>query len=331
MTWRRSDRIAAKAAQWVVLVDSERFDAAQAARLARWLEQSSDHAEAFRLASRAWGDLDGLAKLRLHPGILGALSASATASPARVGPDRRALLVGAGAAGVVAVLGGYALLAPGAAAAYETGIGERSEALLPDGTRIHLNAVTRIEARIGAERRDVHIVRGEALFEIAPSAAGAFKITSSEGEIEAASGTVLVKVFPHGLRVALLSGAVRASRPGLFGSSAPIDAAANDQIFFADDAIMIEAVAADRLARAALWREGVLAFDETSLAEATADVTRQTGVRFVFEDPALASMRIGGLIRADDLDGFLELLSANLAIRSERRGNDVTLSSTSAL
>ena len=74
----------------------------------------------------------------------------------------------------------------------------------------------------------------------------------------------------------------------------------------------------------------MLAFDNTTLAEAAADVTRQSGVSFVFADPALAQLRVGGFIRADDLDAFLALLRDNLAVSSERHGDEVTLFSMAA-
>ena len=70
----------------------------------------------------------------------------------------------------------------------------------------------------------------------------------------------------------------------------------------------------------------MLAFDDTPLSEAVADVTRQSGVRFSFADPALADLRVGGLVRADDLDAFLALLTNNLAIASERRDDEIILS-----
>ena len=92
--------------------------------------------------------------------------------------------------------------------------------------------------------------------------------------------------------------------------------------------VAVDASSAEQLARRTLWRDGMLAFDDTPLSEAVADVTRQSGVRFTFAEPALADLRVGGLVRADDLDAFLELLRNNLAIHTERRGDDIILSAT---
>jgi len=47
--------------------------------------------------------------------------------------------------------------------------------------------------------------------------------------------------------------------------------------------------------------------------------------------PRLAELRVVGLIRADDLEAFLDLLRKNLAVNSERRGDEIVLSSTATL
>jgi len=335
MKWRRSERIADEAARWVVLIDSELFDAAAARRFKRWIARSDAHRPAFLLASRAWGELDGLQKLKAYPDIVALLEAGAGPSPRPSAeasePDRRALLLGAGVAGAGLCVVGYIAVSPAAAETFATGVGEQREVDLADGTRVLLNASSRLEARIGDDRREARLLAGEALFTIADSNAGVFSIATPSGKIEAASGEVLVKLLPEGARVALLSDGARAMRRTWIGQSSPVAASANSEIVFGHDEVTVDASTAEQLARRTLWREGMLAFDDTPLFEAIADVTRQSGVEFVFADPALADLRIGGLVRADDLDAFLALLDHNLAIRAERRDGEIVLSSTASL
>ncbi len=320
MTSARESRIGREAAHWVVKFDGVDFNARDVRAFRRWLAKSPEHRAAFEVASRAWNQLDLLSRLDAFP-----LPAADDAPSLN---RRRALAAGLGA-GVVGVgVAGYVLLAGGAAEAYETGIGEQREISLADGSRVLLNASSRLEAHIRRDRREARLLAGEALFDIAESAAGVFSITTPNGAIEAASGEILVKLLPEGARVALMSNGARAVRRTWLGGSSPIVADASSEIVFAREAVEVDAVSADQLARRLSWREGMLAFDNTTLAEAAADVTRQSGVRFVFADPALGELRIGGFIRADDLDAFLALLRNNLAINSERRGEEIVLSST---
>lgn len=329
MKWRRSERIADEAARWVVLIDSELFDAAAAVRFKRWIARSDTHRPAFQLASRAWGELDGLQKLKAYPDIVALLEAGAGAMPNQGSEasarDRRALLLGAGVAVVGFSLVGYVAVNPAAAETFETGVGEQREIILADGTRVLLNASSQLEARIRDDRREARLLAGEALFMIAESGAGVFSIATPSGEIEAAGGEILVKLLPEGVRVALLSDGARASRRTWIGQTSPVAAGVNSEIVIGREDVAVDASTAEQLARRTLWREGMLAFDNTPLSEAVADVTRQSGVRFALADPALADLRIGGLVRADDLDAFLELLRNNLAIKAEQRGREIVL------
>ena len=70
----------------------------------------------------------------------------------------------------------------------------------------------------------------------------------------------------------------------------------------------------------------MLAFDGDRLVDATTEVSRQTGVSFEYAAPELRELRIGGYIRATDLDAFVALLEQNLDIRTVRDGDVIKLS-----
>lgn len=324
MTSPRETRIGREAADWVVKFDGVEFNADDVAAFRRWLAKSDDHRAAFQLASRAWNQMDLLARLDAFDL---AADDGAPVSLAR----RRALAASLGAGALAVGIGGYVVFSSGSAEAFETGVGEQREVNLADGTLVVLNASSRLEAEIRDDRRHARLLAGEALFQIAESNAGVFSIATPSGEVEAASGDILVKLLPDGARVALLSEGARASRRSWLGQSSPVLAGANSEIVFGRQDVAVDASTAEQLARRTLWRDGMLAFDDTPLSEAVADVTRQSGVRFTFTDPALAELRVGGLVRADDLDAFLELLRNNLAINTERRDGEIVLSSTATL
>lgn len=323
MTSPREKRIGREAADWVVKFDGVEFDARDVAAFRHWLAKSEDHRAAFQLASRAWNQMDLLARLDAF---------ELTADDAPPSLSRRTALAASLGAGALAVgIGGYVAFSSGSAEAFETGVGEQREVDLADGTRVLLNASSRLEARIRDDRREARLLAGEALFTIAESSAGVFSIATPSGEIEAAGGEILVKLLPEGARIALLSDGARASRRTWIGQTSPVAAGVNSEIVIGREDVAVDASTAEQLARRTLWREGMLAFDNTPLSEAVADVTRQSGVRFVFADPALADLRVGGLVRADNLDAFLELLRNNLAINTEQRDGEVLLSSTATL
>ncbi len=66
------------------------------------------------------------------------------------------------------------------------------------------------------------------------------------------------------------------------------------------------------------WQSGNLIFRGESLEDAMAEVGRYTSVEFVFLDDELRKVRIAGLFRAGDVDGFLAVLRENFDIAYER-------------
>lgn len=312
MTDARQKRIALEAANWVVKFDGVAFNARDVAAFKLWLHRSPDHRTAFEAASRTWNKLDLLSKLESfelpanQPGAF----------------DRRTMLAGAGAAAMVIGASGYALLASGSATAYETGTGEQRDLTLDDGTRVTLGAATRIDARIGARERSIRVVRGETLISIAPIEGKLLSVSTTAGTVEAASGEVLVKILPQHVRISLLTGSAQARRGGL-GNDQPIVLEPRSEIEFGPREVHISRADAPLLARRTLWREGRIAFDNTPLWEAAADVTRHSGARFEFADANLADLRIGGLIDAGDVDAFVSMLRNNLAIEATRRSDGV--------
>jgi transmembrane sensor len=314
-------RIELEAAEWVVKFDGSDWDSSDVCAFRRWVARSPSHRAAFVGASQTWNELDLLDRLETYP-----LAANDHGSDA--GLSRRALVGGVFAG--AAALGGIAYLSfmPGEAEAFETGVGELRDARLDDGTIVFLNAASRIEARVSDKTRSVRVVAGEALFVVPENRMSALSILTPDGAVEIVSGEVLVKLLPDGARVTLLSDAARAWRTGILTRRNQVLVEPGAEIEFRRPGLSVASVAEPIRARRTLWREGRLAFDNAPLAEAVADVARQTGARFEFADPALAELRVGGVIAAGDLEAFLLLLRQNLAINAERRDGMILLSST---
>ena len=70
-----------------------------------------------------------------------------------------------------------------------------------------------------------------------------------------------------------------------------------------------------------------LVFDRTpSRPRAIEAFNAQSSQRIILGDPSLANRRLGGMFRADNLEGFVRLLETGVDVRSERRGeNEIVL------
>ncbi len=71
------------------------------------------------------------------------------------------------------------------------------------------------------------------------------------------------------------------------------------------------------------WRTGNLIFRGESLAEAMAEISRYTNMKFeLSDDEALKNVQVAGMFKTGDVTGLLEVLSNNFNIRYERVSND---------
>ncbi len=324
MQTRRPTRAEQEASEWIVRLDGPDVSLADHNAFRRWLAAKPENQPAYEALARTWDRLDLLKTLEND----GGLDLAAEELERRPLASRRALLagLGVGAAGI-AGFAGYAALAPSPALAYETGVGEQQTLTLSDGTSVVLNAASRIEVSVNDDRRLARLVAGEALFDIAPGAGLAFHIETPFGEVRALAAAVVVKILSAGVRATLIEGAAIAQRDSFLGPTQRVELAPATEVVLDRGGVEQRPAEANVITRRVSWRNGLLAFDGETLLEASGDVERQTGVRFVFAEPALAEIPVGGLVQAGDLDAFLLLLRENLAIEAVRgREGVITLS-----
>lgn len=290
------------ASRWLVRLESPDVSLDDHRRFREWLAASDENRAAYGAMSGTWDKLDALAGVE---------------RPARASVNRRrAVLWGAGAAVAAGAALFFIAFQPQSSAAYETGFGEQRTIALADGSTVQLNADSRIRVRYSDNAREIQLDRGEALFDVHADADRPFLVETTLGAVRVRGTAFLVRISRDEMRTTVLRGAVegRASP-----TAPPVMARPNDELRISTSGVQKEALTEQAAERRLAWRDGMLAFDGETLAEAAADVERQTGVRFVFADPTLGALRVGGYIRADDIDAFTALLQQNVGVRAQRR------------
>lgn len=309
-----------EAGRWLVRLESPDVSLDDHRRFRAWLDASPEHRIAYEALSRTWDRLDALRTLPREP--------------LRRPIGRRTLaLAGLGAiaavfAGVL-ILRGTALDPPDAT--YATAAGERETVRLADGSTVELDAGTRITVRFAADRRDVQLETGAALFDVARDAERPFTVETAYGAVRVHGTSFLVKLGSANMRATIIEGVVegQARRRGLLSGLAqnsdttPAIARANQELTFASASVSVADIAPQTAQRRLAWRDGMLAFDGETLAEAAAEVERQTGARFSFADPTLRDLRVGGYIDARDSAAFTQLLRESLGVGAEPNADGV--------
>ena len=286
------------AARWLALLDSGDASETDLLRLAQWRASNSLHEHAWLKASLLRERFSGL------PGAL------AMATLDRPDAGRRALLkqaLGVAALLPAAWLASRELPLEAWTADMRTGVGERRQVLLSDGTFLQLNTDSAVDIDLGARR--LTLLRGEMALRVPDSASLAVQVPY--GQIALNAGEVCLRLVDEGCRVSVVNGL--ASLQPLRGAAGVLHAGQQASLQKAGIG-PVTALNDWPLG----WREGVLRLDDRPLGELLHELRRyRPGVlRWA---PELEQLRVTGTFRLNDTDRVLDLLAASLALQVQAR------------
>lgn len=204
---------------------------------------------------------------------------------------------------------------PSHAAVYGTAIGERSTVTLGDGSVVFLNTNSRLQADYSAAGRNVLLIHGQALFEVAKDPDRPFVVTAGDHRVTALGTAFDVRLETDSLQVTLIEGRVRVEdRDGASGESSgdPAELRAGQQLI--DSATAGIEVHEAPVGRVTSWREGRLIFEDEPLAEAVAEMNRYSTTRILLSDPALERLRVSGVFNTGQTRSFVDALVAYFPI-----------------
>lgn len=291
-------RIEREAAEWMARLGADACSDEDRAHFNAWRELSPVHVAAFEAAQSAWGEL-----------------AFTPRSPSRERSlDRRALLAGAGVAGVG---GGFFAWGVAAARTYETKVGERRRIEIERGLVIELDALSRVTVSRGGGRVALEQGRACVTVEGRPMSA------KMGGCTFAAENAVFDMECDEGglVRMALLSG------EGLLKGRRGLDAAEplNAPMLLDGREMTLTRLDADALQQLTSWRSGRVVFDDDTLAEAIAVMNRYDTRELRLDGAAAAHLRVSGMFQVGDNGRFAETLSAILPLSVRAEGDHLRL------
>ena len=301
-----------QASLWAARIDGGTLSSRDRRALDAWLAAAPGRRELLSSYCQLSADLEQ--QMPLLEGIrdLPAEEASAPSTARPSSRSSRPLWVGAmltAAAAVALVLWPGAEPAP-EGRAFSTGAAERRSVVLDDGSRVELDAHTRLVATLGASERRVRLDAGRAYFAVAGNAGRPFLVATPAGEVRVTGTRFDVGAdAAAGLEVTVAEGSVEV-RPA--ADAAPFRLAAGQR--FAGGAV--RALGGEELDAALAWRRGEVVFKGATLAEVLAVFARHHG-RGLRASPEAGALRFGGRFALDDLDGFL------LGLEGSGRGLEV--------
>ncbi len=307
-----------QAARWVAREDRGALAPAELAERDRWLEADRRHFGAYARAHAVYA----------RTGRARALGSADRVPPAaRAARSRPRLQWAFGLAASLCLLALGVHEHSDAGDYHLTRKGEILRVPLADGSAVTLDSGAAVRVHYTDKRREITLLRGEALFDVAKNRARPFVVVARDTAVTAVGTSFSVSLNEQrtrGVEVLVREGIVDVANAS--GAIAPTRLQANHRALAnRTHGIRIESVEHDDLDHQLAWREGMLSFNGDTLSVAAAQFLRYSDVRIMIDDPLVGSRRIVGLYSANDPIGFARSVALSLGLAVEQQGNDVWL------
>ncbi|WP_227878856.1 FecR family protein [Caulobacter segnis] len=300
------------AALWVVRLDDPSCSDADRAAFEAWRGESFEHEATYEREAVAWARIDRVRALR--PGLQRPDADLLAATPQPQPQPRLSALSRSPWARGLAASAAMALLVAGSlsfgtSTAYATAIGERRVVVLGDNSRIELNTDSKVVVRFKRGVREVKLIKGEALFDAAPDARP-FVVKAADAVIAAdGSAEVAVRLRSDGAAVTVKKGAVDVD---------PVRADAKDDMRLTAGVAAIydsrgarsRVVSNAEIDRSLAWRQGAIALNGQSLAQAAAEFNRYNHRQIRIADPSIAHLRLAGYFQTTEPTSFVNAVTS---------------------
>ncbi|MGY2686654.1 FecR family protein [Pseudomonas tolaasii] len=296
-----SEQIIQQAANWLTRLHDEAFSDADRQAFDAWREADPRHAVAIERMRTLWGNFDTL-----------------PARPARMALNRAFAPRRSRGTQVLGVLGvvlcGWLGLQhlPVWMADQRTGVGERRQVVLEDGSQLQLNSNSAVDVKFDGHQRVIELLQGELWVEVAKDAQRPFVVRTDQGTATALGTRYLVKRAGDGTTVVSVIESTVAVK-GEAGEGVKVTAGQRSVLDHGRAAPPQPIGNADPDA----WTRGLLKVNDQPLSEVLQTLASYRHGLVRFDPQALQNLRVSGVFKLDDTAAALAALADNLPIRVE--------------
>lgn len=311
-------RIESEATDWLVLQTAGGLDSHAKSAFESWIARSALHRAIYDDLRRTW---DSLEVLQSNPGDL--LRHTATlhhkAEIARQSRRLTSAITALAASLLLIALGAFLWfgdLATLILADHRSAPGEIRSISLSDGSHVDLGPASAIRVQFSATERRIELLAGSAFFHAVPQAlAGGRPFVVETGRLSArALGTrFAVERLADRDMVAVAEHDVEVTLRGLDPAQSAVLSPGQTMRYRQGAALGVVGSIDPR--EIAAWRSGNLVFYQAPLGEVVAELNRYRRSRIVIMDDELAARIVSGVVRGDEPDGALKVVTDELRVR----------------
>lgn len=323
-----------EAAAWVARFDAGDVSAQDQAAFQAWLNRSALHRQAIAEFGSFWSEFDRLGQLTdsigagREPGPQLRRSAASPGARYWLAASAAVILVMAAFGGVVRQeiparpsLRQAAVPRPPVQQSYATAIGAQKKFALADGSIVTLNTNSRIDVELGGHSREIHLVQGEAFFEVVHDKTRPFTVYANRYVVRDIGTAFAVHLLEKGLlNVRVTKGSVEISASAAGGpakeKSLGVLQAGRD-VVFGQRIVHSEVMSDAELSRKLAWRQGQLIYSGQPLADVLADISRYSDIEIELADPDLRNLPVGGAFSVNQTEAIFAALENNFGVHAE--------------
>lgn len=331
----------AEAAAWVARFDAGDVSAKDQAAFQVWLNRSAHHRAAVAEYGSFWSEFDELGQLTNPVGAQREGDAQ-TRRPLQFSGTKVWLAACAAAVVVMVAAGGFiwretpdrpaarqasvrqaAVPRPSGRQSYATAIGAQKKFTLADGSVVALNTNSQIDVEIRGDCRDIHLVRGEAYFDVVHDEKRPFVVHANQYVVRDIGTAFAVHLTDKGLvNVRVTKGRVEIAALASAGATSHQAKnlgilSAGEDVLFGQKIEHAEVVSDAELSRKLAWRQGQLIYSGQPLADVLADISRYSDIEIELADPALRNLPVGGAFSVSQTDAIFAALENNFGVHAE--------------
>lgn len=323
-------RRVAEASAWrIALFDS---GAESSEEFENWLADDPANAQAWSEVQRSWEQFDLRATT---PELMEVRRKSLEYAQRhqRRRPGWRSIMVGgarpiAAATILVVCMGGgaQAWWVTHSPVVYQTAVGERRTFTLADGTRVDMDSGSELRVSLRKRERDLHLIKGQARFNVAHDAARPFMVAARDQTVIATGTSFNVDLLGPTVVVTLIEGKVSIVRGGykwwpVVDRKPRVSVVAKlnsgEKLVTEVDpkgvAQSIEKVSLADIRKELAWERGQLIFNNEDLGSVTETMSRYSD-HPILADGAAASFKVSGVFDTDHVSTFVDTVQRVLPV-----------------
>jgi len=234
---------------------------------------------------------------------------------------------------------------------YASAIGKHTSIPLQDGSVVVLNTNSRIKVEYTEQQRNIHLIQGEAHFEVAKNKDRPFRVYAGKGRVEAVGTAFTVYLRKQDVEVLVTEGKVELAEinvapetkstlsdgntinlndskgPALYialpveqlgrleaGEGATIYVSQSSKVKNELPSVKVKVMDDKQRKRRDTWRQGFVLFTGDTLEDVIAEISRYSPVDIEIIDPALKQIRIGGQFKIGDLESLFDTLEFSFGL-----------------